>query len=74
MVSNNDVITTIIAIVGIPALYMAIVVPIGYLVGVDHIEGHTHYLYYVDVTLTRYEYLTGYIVIWFIRKCGHCQP
>ena len=40
---------------------MAIVVPIGYLVGVDHIEGHTHYLYYIDVTLTRYEYVTEYV-------------
>ena len=37
---------TITDTVGIPALYMAIVVPIGYLVGVDDIEGHTHYLYY----------------------------
>ena len=48
-------------IVGIPALYMAVVVPIGYLVGVDDIEGHTHYLYYTEVngnmTLTGYDNL-----------------
>ena len=59
MVSNNIngiVITS--NVIGIPALYMAIVVPIGYLVGVDDIEGHTHYLYYTEVngntTLTGY--------------------
>ena len=46
-------------IVGIPAIYMAIVVPIGYLVGVDNIEGHTHYLYYTEAT-DRNSILTGY--------------
>lgn len=27
---------------------MVILVPIGYLVGVDDIDGHTHYLYYTE--------------------------
>ena len=60
MVGSNINSTTITSnIIGVPALYMAIVVPIGYLVGVDGIEGHTHYLYYTEVdgnmTLTGYE-------------------
>ena len=34
--------------VGVPAVYLALVVPIGYLVAVDDIPGNTHYLYYND--------------------------
>ena len=48
-------------VIGIPALYMAIVVPIGYVVGVDNIKGHTHYLYYTEVdgntTLSGYNHV-----------------
>ena len=36
---------------GIPAVYMIVVVPLGFLVGIDNIPGQTHYLYYVDDTL-----------------------
>ncbi len=36
----------------IPAVYMMLIVPIGYLVKVGDIPDHTHYLYYNDGDLT----------------------
>ena len=38
----------------IPAVYMTIIVPIGFLIGVDDIRGHTHYLYYYNDSLYAY--------------------
>ena len=38
-------------IVGVPGLYMTIIVPIGFLAGTSDIKGHTHYLYFQDEQL-----------------------
>ena len=39
-------------IIAIPAVYMAVVIPIGYLVNVKDIQGHTHYLYEANNNIT----------------------
>ena len=39
---------------GVPAVYMMVVVPIGFLVGVEDIPGHTHYLFYDGDQLQAY--------------------
>lgn len=38
-------------ILGVPGLYMIIIVPIGFLAGTSDIKGHTHYLYFQDEQL-----------------------
>ena len=54
---------------GVPALYMMLVVPLGYLVDVTDIPGHSHYLYYDGNQLSAYVGIVDIISItylWFI--------
>ncbi len=46
-----NIILNRILLIGIPALYMALVVPIGYSVNVVESHGNTHYLYFHETDL-----------------------
>ena len=57
---------------GIPALYLAITVPIGFLVEVDDMPGRTHYLLYIDEEIEAYVDIFNVKTLFYLNSFNRC--